>query len=184
MIHRAVATILALGLVVACTSAPTSEPQTSPPPAEQTAEDAQFRLTIRMASSVQRAGEPIDLETTLAYLGPDIAVIVGSDWSPPVWFELEHLDGDLDLDGPVSLLTCNLTPIDAGVPLTIPFIKNGGYSGDDPDAAYWKTFFDDPALRLPAGRWRLSSNFQGVTSDRCEGAMHRLRASITFDVVP
>jgi hypothetical protein len=184
VIHRAVATVLALGLVVACSSAPTSGPRTSPQPAEQTAEDAQFRLTFRMASSIQHAGEPIDLQTTLAYLGTDVAVIVGSDWSPPVWFGLEHIDGDLDLDGPISLLTCQLTPLDAGVPLQIPFIKNGGYSSDDPDAAYWKAFFDDRVFRLPAGRWRLSANFQGMTSDRCEGAIHRLRAALTFDVVP
>jgi hypothetical protein len=72
---------------------------------------------------------------------------------------------------------------DAGLPLSIPFIKNGGYSGDDPNAGYWKAFFDDPVLRLPAGRWRLSANFQGMTSDRCEGAMHRLQAAVTFDVV-
>jgi hypothetical protein len=41
--------------------------------------------------------------------------------------------------------------MDRGQVLAMPFAKSGGFSADDPHAAFWRQYFADPALRLPTG---------------------------------
>ena len=46
-------------------------------------------------------------------------------------------------------------------PVAIQFQKSGGYSADDPNAAFYRTYFADPVLRLPAGHWKLTAIANG-----------------------
>jgi hypothetical protein len=185
-----IAFVLLAALVAGCSQTPTPiststpDPGASGPAVEDSAENVQFRLSVRLESDIHRAGVPIDVETQLTYLGPGGSVVVGSDWSPPVYFELQHLTGDLDMTGAVSNLMCEQTPMDAGVGLSIPFGKGGGWSADDPRAGYWQAFYTDPELRLPAGNWRILAQFQGTTNDRCEGPPQKLTAGVEFTVLP
>ena len=47
------------------------------------------------------------------------------------------------------------------VPVAVPFRKTGGFSADDPNADFYRAFFADPVLRLPAGRWQVTASVSG-----------------------
>ena len=61
-------------------------------------------------------------------------------------------------------------------------VKSGGFSADDPDAAFYRAFFSEPLVRLPAGRWEIAAVASFVVGDR--RPEHSLRASITVTVEP
>ena len=176
--------VLVAAVAAGCGPPETLGPDASGPPVTDTAQDGRFRLAIGLTSGIQHAGVEIQVRTQLTYLGPVASVVVGSDWSPPVYFQLEHLDGDRDMTEVLSLLMCERTPLNSGVAIDIPFVKSGGFGEDDPDAEYWRTFLNDPQLRLPAGHWRVSAHFQGTIDDECRGPAQRLSAEVTFLVVP
>jgi len=176
--------ILLAAAAAGCGPSETLGPEASGPPVTDTADNGHFRLAIGLASGLQHAGAEIQVRTQLTYLGQVASVVVGSNWSPPVYFQLEHLDGNRDMTDVVSLLMCERTPLNSGVAIDVPFVKSGGFGEDDPDAEYWRTFLNDPQLRLPAGHWRVSAHFQGTLDDECRGPAQTLSAEVTFLVVP
>lgn len=63
------------------------------------------------------------------------------------------------------------TEFKQGKTVAYPFVKSGGYSSNDPDAAFWKSFYAEKELRLPAGTYLVtaSSNF-ALTQDVLESS--------------
>lgn len=175
MTLRTVAVALGLLLVAAtCGAAP------GPLPVQVTDIDAGFRLTISTARTVYRSDEPIEVGATLTYIGPEgVAQVTGSG-SGVVHFRLEHLDGPLDM-APVITADCARHRFVRGVPQQVPFQKSGGWSADDPNAAFWKAYFDDPLFRLPSGRWRVIAQAAFVVPE-CGGEGQLLEAPLDLVV--
>lgn len=147
-------------------------------PAAEVVRDA-FRLTIRTASHGYRADEPIDVSTVLAYAGPAQRVEVAGSGSGIVIFAIEQLDGPIRIEGGGSA-DCHPWTIPRGEN-AVPFSKSGGYSTDDPLADFYARYFDDPALRLPAGRWRITA-LANFYPPGCEGEGIRMAASVEVTV--
>jgi hypothetical protein len=172
---RTVAVALVLLLVTAgCGAAPV------PLPVEVTDVDAGFRLTISAPRTLYRSDEPIDIGATLTYIGPEAVGQVTGSGSGVVHFRLEDLDGPLDM-APVITSDCARHRFDRGVPQQVPFQKSGGWSADDPNAAFWKAFFEDPVLRLQPGRWRVIAEASFVVPD-CGGEQQLLEAPLELVV--
>lgn len=144
---------IALGILAgACGQSP------SPPAPEGDAvvlegRDEAFTLRLRLADDVVDAGQPIDLAATLTWEGPAADVTVWGSGGGPVSFTLKQLDGELEMEA-VQTADCSPTVIPRGAPLVVPYRKSGGWTADDPNADFYRTFFADPVLRLPAGSWQ------------------------------
>jgi len=139
----------------ATTGAATSEsPGPENGPVTTTAVDGAFELAIRSARGRYQALEPIDVEASLTYHGPEAEVTICDDGGPIGFGVREKVLGGINLE-PVSQLMIDHTTLLREVPLTKPFMKSGGFSGDDPAAASFRAFFADPVLRLTPGTWQI-----------------------------
>lgn len=150
--------------------------------------DDAFSLSIEASNDRFQAGEPIAVEATVEYIGPLTAIeVAGSPGLPG--FGVEQLDGANHAE-PGYGLSCVTYAFNRGRPVSFPFVKSGGYSEADPNAAFMKAYLNisgdlpDPALRLPAGTWRIYADLS-VGEGGCGGTLrHELRASITVVVEP
>jgi hypothetical protein len=196
--------IVALGSLAGCgagaSPVPSPSPQASPVPTvaeggpagsaglpsatpvtTDRAQDGAFELSIAVDKGAYAPDEPITASARLTYIGPKATVTAFGSGSGLVIMDLQQLDGPLD---PGGLATSDCRPYDLtrGVPLDIPYRKAGGWDAEDPNAAWYVGFFDDPQLRLPAGVWRLTAGLEAATGDGCGDPWHRLQASVTFVV--
>jgi hypothetical protein len=160
-----------------------------------TTRSGDFELTIRAAKGKYEAGEVIDIEATLAYLGRDPVVIYHAQGASvpgrggvdgpdtggrggPIGFGIvEPVVGDFILS-PIWETSCEATTLKPGEELAVPFEKNGAWSGNHPE---YGAYLKDPVLRLPNGTWHVFADAEFSIGD-C-GADHvQMRAEITLDV--
>jgi len=122
--------------------------------------DAGFALSLRVRSDAVDAGAAIDVAAQLGWEGADPMGVIWGSGGGPVSFGLEQIDGDIKMDA-VQTTDCAKHEYARGVPVAVPFQKSGGFPDDDPNAAFYRAFFADPVLRLPAGHWRISATASG-----------------------
>jgi hypothetical protein len=139
-----------------------------------------WTLSLVPGKTEYAVGEPIDIAAILAYDGDmRTRALVGSG-SGLVVFSIGQLDGDLSMGG---LMTSDCRPyeITSGEPLTLPYIKGGGWSADDPNAGFYREWVEDPVFTLPAGAWRVWASADFALGE-CGGRQVRLDASIVVTV--
>jgi hypothetical protein len=144
------------------------------------ANDGTFELVMSASRAAYPAFEPIDISTSLEYLGPASSIIATGSGSGLVGFGVQQIDG-VHATGTGGTADCRDYGFTRGERTAVPFGKSGGYSEDDPDAAFLKDYFADPQLRLPPGSWRVYAIAQ-FTLGGCGGELHELRAEITIVV--
>ena len=192
---RRLGLLVLCSLVVACTAAPSPSdlgPSERPGGAtptpvaglvdkavEDVARDGTFELHLSAPRATVPAGLPVTPITTITYVGPAAAITFGSS-DPAVVFSVEQLDGPHHAGGGASDV-CASTTLQRGVPDNVPFGKVGGFSDDEPDAAWLRAYFMDPLLHLPAGSWRITAELEAFVPS-CGGLKHRLRASIVVAI--
>lgn len=153
-------------------------PSPAPPVTGQTS-DAVFALTIGADHSRYAVDSPITITTELRYIGTAETTTVTSAFGGVVAFNIEQLDGPIDAWAG-RRMSCTQHDYHPGDVESVPFAKSGGWSAEDPMADFWRGFFADPELRLPAGRYRISAEASyGVTG--C-GDEHTLVASVDIVV--
>lgn len=161
------------GTDVAASPSPTGD---TPPLGEDS--DALFRLTIQADRGRYAAGQPIEITTTLRFLG-DQPTTVSSSGAGLIAFGIEQLDGPVDA-GWARTDDCARFDYGPGDVEDVEFQKSVGYSNDDPMADFWRTFFADPELRLPAGEYRIAA--LGEYGDVDCGRWQTIEASIVIVV--
>ena len=143
--------------------------------------DRGFLLTISAPRQVWASGQPIAVSSEFSYLGPGATEVWGPGPGPHVGFDVVELTGHRKMQA-IWLLACQSWTM-TRLPITTPFRKGGGYSDDDPDAAFYRQYFADPEFRLPAGRWQITATAPfSLGPDSCGGPAVDLRASITLTV--
>ena len=60
--------------------------------------------------------------------------------------------------------------------------KSGGFSADDPNADFYRSFFADPLVHLPAGDWTLTAVASLVDGYGGSGESYTLRAAVLVHV--
>jgi hypothetical protein len=142
-----------------------------------------FELTFELPSATFHAGEVIQGRATLGVVG-GVVVAFGSSGSGPFAFEFAEINGRRQVGG---IMTGDCAPyrLEPGRPMTSAIMKSGGYSNDDPEAAFYREFLNgDPTVRLPAGAWRITAGATLVEGEGCSGASRNLTASILVHVLP
>ena len=146
------------GLVIQTPAPPSTLPAVDAPVSgSDTSGD--FTLTISSPHSVYSASDAIDVQAALSLAQGAGSTSLSGSGSGLIVFGIKQLDGTRQMDG-ISTADCALgrytvSPAD---PLVVPFWKGGGFSASDPDAAFWRSYFADPLLHLPAGEWEISAD--------------------------
>lgn len=169
-------------LIAACGATPTGAPTpTAEPSAGQAvAVEGRFRLTFDLPRTTWAEGEAITGLATLELLGEGAAQLGGSG-SGLFGFAFEEVGGRRKIE-PAWTADCRAYQLDAGRPMTSTITKAGGFSADDPDAAFYEAFFRDPVLHLPAGTWRITAVASFIDGADCSGQSRDLRAPILVQV--
>lgn len=135
-----------------------------------------FHLSIGSGRREYLAGEAVEIDAELRYFGPADSIELNGSNSGLVAFRIEQLDGDL-ATGPGWDDACQGYELSMDTPLQVPFEKSGGYSHDDPNAEFYRDFFEEPELRLPPGIWRISAIAHFAIGE-CGGEQVELTASL------
>ncbi len=146
-------------------------------------DDGQFKLTIEADQERYRVGQLIAITSTLMYLGPNAGITVSGSGTGLVLFALERSDPALRTE-PAGTSDCRRSEIPAGIGIDHPFVKTGGWSGDDPAADFYRAYFASPELRLPAGAWTITAVANFNEGPDCVGQLHNLSASVKVSVEP
>jgi hypothetical protein len=150
-----------LVVVAACGQSP--EPSPTGLPFLVEGRDAGFAMSMRLGSDVVDAGAPIDLSAVLMWEGANPTATIWGSGMGPVSFGLTQIDGDIALGG-IMTADCGPHEFKRLVPVAVPYRKSGGWTDEDPNADFYRSFFadpNDPVLRLPAGQWRVTAMASG-----------------------
>jgi hypothetical protein len=175
-VQRLVLSSLVAVLVGACSQSPTptqlgsgSEPgPTAPELAAGTVSGHGITLSAAAEPAVVAPGERIDVEAAVTNDGADPIVLSGSG-SGLVFFSVTRLQDGLTSGEPGMTSDCvpHVVPVDD--PVIVPFSKSGGWSEDDPNAAFLRTYFSQPELTLPSGTWRVDVTVLANIGQGCTG---------------
>lgn len=172
-VQRIAPLALAAMVVAACSQSPTPTPlgssgpgPTAPELAVGTVSEHGMTLTAAAEPAVVAAGERIDVEVTLANDGADPIVVSGSG-SGVVFFSVTRLEDGLTSGEPAVPGDCVSHEIRK--PIVVPFSKSGGWSEDDPNADFLRTYFSEPELTLPSGTWKIDVVVLATIGEGCTG---------------
>lgn len=176
-VARPAVLVVALGLVAqACVS---GSPGGSAAPPSAQAVDGPFRLSFELAKSSWALSEAIDGTATLSYAGSG-PLQLWSSGAGPLGFGFVEVGGTRMM-GPAWTSDCRQRSIEPGKPIVSAIRKSGGWIGEDPNAPFYRSFFADPQIYLPAGDWdvmAVASFDEGV----CGGTHHELKTTIRIHV--
>lgn len=141
-----------------------------------------FILTFETTAATYRENEPVIAVAKLSYDGPDAAAELSGTGSGAILFDIEQLDGDLDQSA-FQHDDCKPYSLPADQPIERPFNKSGAFDAKDPRAEFWRDFFAEPELRLPAGRYRLTARVPLSVGAGCRDSPLDLRTSLEIEVV-
>lgn len=161
--------ILAAGLTL--TLAACAEPDPTPVVARVASAEATrdgLSLSAIAVPATVASGDVIAVTATLARLGPGQLELSGSG-SGLVFFSVTRLEDGLTSGPPGSRGDCHEYLLSPDEPMVVPFAKSGGYSSDDPNAAFMEAYFADPELTLPPGTWRIDVSAFGNLGHECGG---------------
>ena len=112
-----------------------------------------FEMRLYSDKQVYKSAETIKIWATLAYVGDDDTVTI---WHGDPYMRFSITDGgDFNADG-VSHTILTSTVLKKGELYRFDYEKSGGWSADDPDAAFWEAFYQEEDLYLPAGEYTIT----------------------------
>jgi len=169
-------------VLVACTAVPSPStvlPSTPELAAGQVTE-AGITLAATVDPAVVAAGDEINVVAELSHDMAEPLVVSGSGGGI-VGFSVTRVEDGLSSGPPVSSSDCARHELPPGVPTVIPFSKSGGWSEDDPNAGFLRTYFSEPQLTLPPGTWRIDITTTGMLGEGCAGEPfgHELALMVT-----
>lgn len=181
---------LAIALIVgACSAAPTPTPlgsgiqpgPTAPELASGTVSGQGLTLSATVEPAVVAAGQRIEVEAVVTNDGLEPIVLSGSG-SGFVFFSVTRIEDGLTSGEPAMTGDCATHVVTPGEPVVVPFSKSGGWSEDDPNAAFLRTYFSEPELSLPSGTWRVDISTAATMGEGCTGEPLDLELSLVVTV--
>jgi hypothetical protein len=183
---RRLTSLLGLGLLVAACASPAppstaaaAAPSAVAPGARAVDTSGPFTLVLELPTDTWAAGEPITGEARLQVADGD-GLIYGSGGGPLAFGYLE-LTGHREM-GPAMTSDCARHRLGVDTPITSPLRKAGGWSDDDPDAAFYRDFVTGPDIRLPSGDWLVTASADFLAGKDCSGAAVHLEAPIVLHI--
>jgi hypothetical protein len=177
-----VAVALALMAAACAGSNPPSSAASPAASAARVASDVSgpFQLTFELPRTTFTTDEAIEGRATLAVVGR-APIAFGSSGGGPFVFDFAEITGRRRVGGAMTA-DCAPYRLEPGKPMTSAITKSGGFSADDPDAAFYRSFLQDPIVKLPAGDWTITAVASLVEGVGCSGASRNLMAPISVHV--
>jgi hypothetical protein len=125
-------------LLAACGSDPAPSDGPAAVPVTGEGADAGFVLQVTLPSAAFAASDAIAVATTVMWQGAAAKAGIWGSGMGPVSFVFTEVGGFNRTMGGVMSGDCGLKEFPRGVPVAIPFQKAGAYSGDDPQAAFYR----------------------------------------------
>ena len=173
---RALLLVLALSLAVASCGSTVPAPD-APSPIVGRVENGGFVLEVMLPRQQFSTTDAIPVQTTLTWTGAAPRGELWGSGSGPVSFLLTELGPPRRAMGGGMTLDCTSTEFARGVPTPVPFAKGGGWDETDPNKDFYRAWYADPILRLPAGRWQLTIRAEGMLAP-CDLDAPRFDATI------
>lgn len=166
---------------VAATVAADGEPVPRPASGQALSPDG-LRLTIGVADTLVRPMEPIDVRTTLEYVGGGERITFDAAGQGPV----KHLVRALDRDGLMQQigwnLDCSPFELKRGQVEEQPLDLAVSVTPGSPDAAFNQMLMDDPGLHLPSGLWAIDAALRYYPDAGCNGPETWAQATVIVSV--
>jgi hypothetical protein len=119
-----------------------------------TSDDDLFRVILYIEKGPYTTDKNIEIYSTLEYIGDYESIEI---WHGIPYFNYQIFDGEKSfLDG-LTLTVLKKTTLNKNEVYIKPFVKNGAWSDDDPDAEFWKEYYADENLKLPTGSYTLTA---------------------------
>jgi hypothetical protein len=116
--------------------------------------DDQFEMKLNINKTKFKVGESIVYSASLTYIGDSNSITI---WGPKTYVAFSITDGKkFKMEG-TTTAELAATELFRGEVREYPFFKSGAYSSDDPEAGFWKKFYAEKELLLPAGTYIISS---------------------------
>ena len=179
---------IALGLW-ACSPAPAPSTSGSPSPVEAascaepcpaaSATSGPFKLELVLPRVDWKSDEPLTGTVTLSYAGPKATTLFGS--AGLMNFQYTQVGGP-HRTSPVSTSECGRYEIGPTTPMSTALSKSGGFTDEDPDAAWLRSFLTAPDVRLPAGTWDVTALADFTEGDSCGAGGRSMAATVRVTV--
>lgn len=143
--------------------------------------ESNFQLRLSLPASTFRAREPITGEARLTTVDGRAAGIAGSG-SGVIGFSFREIGGTRSMGG-VMTSDCAPHTIPAGGGLRAGLRPAAAFSGDDPNADFYRAFSLASDVRLPAGTWEITAHARFMSAG-CNQPEHDLSAPIVVTVTP
>jgi hypothetical protein len=174
---------LVLSLVLAaCGSSQVSPSASDLPGVHAAGLQAPYLVTLTLPKATWSAKEPITGAATLA-LAQGAGVDLGGSGGGLLFFQYASVDGTHNVGGAMTA-DCRAYRLEPGVGMSAPLSHSGGFSPEQPDFEFLRTFLTAPDVRLPAGDWKMSAVADFVEGQDCSGASRRITATVTIHVNP
>ena len=128
------------------------------------------------------AGDAITGTATLSIADTSVPAVWGSG-SGVLAFSYDQVDGSHHT-GYGQTADCQAHPIGPAAPISHALARSGGFAGEDPDAAFLRSFFLDPQIHLPAGTWDVTALAIFLAEPGCAGPEHQIKATVRIAVAP
>jgi len=174
-------TALALFACTAAESSPSEVPPSAPELSAGEVTQGGITLAATVAPAIVAAGEEINVLAELSHDRPEPLVVSGSG-SGIVFFSVTRLEDGLSSGTPLANSDCTRHELPQGEAVVVPFSKSGGWSEDDPNADFLRTFFSEPELTLPPGTWRIDITTEGTLGEGCTGEQLGLELALLVTV--
>jgi hypothetical protein len=159
----AASAILASLALVGCGTVPASSPEEMPFAAllgpRSTNSTERFSLEVRTSRATYSDREPIRLGARLKFNGPGEATTLEGLGVGLVLFDIHQVDGAIQLPA-VWPDECREYELQRGQSYDASYAKSGSFDEGSPDRPFYRTFFNDPELSLPAGQWRITARVE------------------------
>jgi len=139
-----------------------------------------FVLSLFADQRIYKETDTIQIWATLEYIG-DYDEITIWHGIPSIIFTIT--DGNTFNMGGAVVEVLVETVLQRGEVYRFEFQKSGGWSADDPDADFWRNFFAQDDLRLPAGEYTIAVIGGFSLTERMMDSPSGLRAELNISVV-
>jgi len=142
--------------------------------------DGTFEISIYTDKKEYKAEQEIICRAVVEYVGEGEGTVIYSG-DPLVGFALKD---DKYFDGTYcSNLVLMETEFNKAEPVTVEFSKSGGWSGEDPNAEFYKEFYSEKELILPPGEYEISATIDGFfDKDDYQSSEYELKVSVRIIV--
>src|SRR5262245_54310013 len=135
-------------------ASPSPSGASGPPAGSAAADSGAFHLELVLPRVEWKSDEPLTGMASLSFEGETPIKISGA--SSVLGFGYAEVDGT-HVVNPAWRSVCATYDLEPATPIIEALTKSGGFSDEDPDVAWLRSFLTAPEVRLPAGTWDVTA---------------------------